>query len=161
MAQPPSSRGCRLQWMASESGPQIVWPTAEQVRNGLARLEKYLPFWKISPALFVSKPRLGLIVALRSFEHDARYFTLSLKIEEALVAPPNFDIADPVPVSCVWNQPYLSLSPGGIHAPYGFSLHFGTEGVQCARELTAQFGPHVDGETLLPLLKGCFPPKSP
>jgi hypothetical protein len=43
----------------SESGLQIVWPTAQEVQNGLARIEKYLPVWKQGPGLYVNKPSFG------------------------------------------------------------------------------------------------------
>jgi hypothetical protein len=140
-----------------ESALRIIWPTRAEMRKGLARIEKLLPFWKLSPALLVIKPELGLIVALQSLRHDKHGFVLSLKVDQALVAPPDFDTESPITLECVWNQPYLSMAINYISAPYGFYLHFGIEGVQRARELSASIGEKgVRSEMMLGLLRGCF-----
>lgn len=103
----------------------------------LADIERYAPCWKASPAYLVIKPDLGLIVSLENIEHDERYFVLTLAVEEAIVAPEGFDPRIPIKLTCVWNQPYMSLGAHLISAPYSFRLEFGAQGVQRIRESTA------------------------
>jgi hypothetical protein len=141
-----------------ESALKIIWPSKAEVRDGLAKIEEYLPFWKTNPALLVIKPELGLIVGLQSLEHDERGFTLVCGVEQALVAPPGFETGTPINLDCVWNQPYLSMAATRITAPYGFYLHFGVEGVERARALSAIFVRRggTKSEMLLAELKRCF-----
>jgi hypothetical protein len=128
------------------------------MREGLAKIEEYLSFWKTNPALLVIKPELGLIVTLQSLEHDKRGFTLICGVEQALVAPPGFETGTPITLDCVWNQPYLSMAVDRISAPYSFYLHFGVEGVPRARALSETFTRHGDtnSERLLGDLRHCF-----
>jgi hypothetical protein len=141
-----------------ESDLKIIWPSKAEMRAGLAKIEEYLPFWKIKPALLVIKPELGLIVTLQSIEHDKNGFTMVCGVEQALVAPPGFDTATPVTLECVWNQPYLSMAGDRISAPYNFYLHFGVEGVQRAKEMSATYFRRggTDGKRLLGGLRSCF-----
>jgi hypothetical protein len=143
---------------------QIVWPTRTQREVGLAALSRYLPTWKASPALLVIKPNHALIVSISNHQHDDHGFQLVLAVSEALVAPDNFDISSPIRVGCVWNQPYMSMDAEGISAPYSFSLQFGAEGVQRAREasielrreLSVAVGTDDYNSLVLGCLKGCF-----
>jgi hypothetical protein len=153
--------------MASDEPPavitepvEIVWPTKEQREKRLAEIQRYAPDWRASPALLIIKPHLGVIVSLQSIEHDEHYFALRLAVEETIAAPDDFDPTTPVLLTCVWNQPYLSLSPNGISAPYSFRLHFGAQGVQHVRELSGmKFFAAVKKTELLPgILSACFSP---
>lgn len=137
---------------------QIVWPTIQQMEEGLVAIKRYEPVWRASPALLVIKPRLGLIVSLKQVEHDERYFVLAIAVQEAIVAPDGFDPHIPVTLRCVWNQPYLSLGVDHISAPYSFYLHFGAQGVQRARDFSATklFGKLRNSPALLGLLRSCF-----
>jgi hypothetical protein len=140
-----------------ESALRIIWPTRAEMRKGLARIENFLPSWKVNPALLVIKPQLGLIVALQSLKHDKHGFALGLKVDQALVAPPGFETRSPMTLECVWNQPYLSMAIDYISAPYNFYLHFGIEGVQRARELNASIRDKgVSSEMMPGLLRSCF-----
>jgi hypothetical protein len=139
---------------------QIVWPTKEQMEKRLAEIERYSAFWKVSPALLVIKPHLGLIVSLENIKHDERHFALAIAVHEAIVAPKGFDTQTPITLKCVWNQPYMSLGADVISAPYSFCLHFGAEGVQRAREFskTGFFDKLRDSPILLGILGACFQP---
>jgi hypothetical protein len=139
---------------------QIIWPTKEEREKGLAAIERYAPLWKASPALLVIKPHLGLIVFLENIEHDEHYFALTIAVKETIVAPEGFDAQTPITLRCVWNQPYMSLCPDSISAPYSFYLHFGAQGVQRVRELSATrlFDTASNSRTALGLLRGCFQP---
>lgn len=139
---------------------QIVWPTKEQMEKRLAEIERYAPHWKESPALLVIKPELGLIVSLENIEHDERHFTLTLAVKEAIVAPEGFDAQIPIVLECTWNQPYMSLGADSISAAYCFYLHFGAQGVQRAREVSAKKLSYKPGCTpdLLVRLRDCFDP---
>lgn len=112
----------------------IVRPKAQEIEKGLARLEKYLPFWKETPGLLVIKPDLGLIVSVLSSTHDNMGFLLRLAVQEKLIAPPDFDLAE-LDVGCGWNQPYVSFNETRLSAPYSFYLHFGSAGVARAHKL--------------------------
>jgi hypothetical protein len=114
---------------------RIVWPTREQRGKGLATIEEYAPFWGANPAVLGIKPKHALIVWLREIKHDEHYFQLVLSVEEALVAPRDFDSGKPIALTCVWNQPYLCLNREQITAPYSFYLYFGAAGVQRVREM--------------------------
>jgi len=143
----------------------IIEPAAEEAAKGLADLETCLPYWKESPGLLVIKPTLGLIVTVLSSEHDRMGFTLRLAVEEKLAAPAAFDRSE-VKVSCVWNQPYLRFRRSEISAPYSFYLHFGSEGVARARELTSSLHAENAGtldraQFSLGLLRACFRPDAP
>src|ERR1700733_5809600 len=111
-----------------ESALKIIWPSKAEMREGLAKIEEYLPFWKTNPALLMMGQELAVIVALRSVEHEKRGLTLICGVEQALVAPPGFEPETPITLDCVWNQPYLSMAGALISAPYHFYLHFGVEG---------------------------------
>jgi hypothetical protein len=142
-----------------ESELKIIWPSQADMRDGLTKVEGYLPFWKANPALLVIKPELGLIVTLQSLTHDERGFKLVCGVEQALVAPPGFEATTPIALDCAWNQPYLSLAVDRISAPYCFYLHFGVEGVQRARAFSAIVGVRRGGragEMLLGVLRSCF-----
>jgi hypothetical protein len=116
---------------------QFVLPTKEQIEKRLAELERYAPGWKASPAYLFLKPDRGLIVSFQHFKHDELYFYLTFAVEEAIIAPEGFDPQIPITLTCVWNQPYLSLGAGCINAAYCFRLEFGAQGVQRIREFTA------------------------
>jgi len=136
---------------------QIIWPTKEQMEKGLAEIERHAPFWKATPALLVIKPHLGVIVSLKNIEHDERHFTLSVAVEETIVAPKGLDAQFPITLKNVWNQPYLSMDSHCISAPYGYYLHFGDEGVQRVRKLSAELSDkQKNGPFTLGLLRGCF-----
>lgn len=123
----------------------------------LAEIERHAPLWKATPALLVIKPHLGLIVSLKNIEHDERYFTLSLAVEETIVAPEGFDAQIPITLKNVWNQPYLSMDPRAISAPYCYYLHFGDEGVQRVRKFGAKLSDkQKNGPFTLGLLRSCF-----
>jgi hypothetical protein len=143
----------------------LVEPTAEEAVKGLADLESCLPYWKESPALLVIKPTLGLIVTVLDSEHDRMGFAIRLAVQERLAAPPAFDLTE-IKVACIWNQPYLSFHRSKISAPYSFYLHFGSEGVARARELTRSFhaenaGTPAQAQVAVTLLRGCFRPHAP
>jgi hypothetical protein len=139
---------------------QIVWPEKEEMEKGLAAVERYAPLWKASPALLVIKPYLGLIVSLENIKHDKRYFSLTIAVEEAIIAPKSFDAQNPITLTCVWNQPYMSLGADSISAPYSFYLHFGAHGVQRVREFSATrfFDTLRNDPMLIGLLRACFQP---
>jgi hypothetical protein len=139
---------------------QIVFPTKEEMERGLAEIQRYAPMWKANPALLVIKPQLGLIVSLKNIQYDEHSFALTLALEGAVVAPEGFVAPVPLKVTCVWNQPYLFLYPGGIDALYSFNLHFGAQGVQRVRELTAMrfFEKLRDSPMVLGYLRACFQP---
>lgn len=144
----------------STESVQVVWPTKEQIEKRLAEIERYAPHWKENPALLLIKPELGLIVSLENIEHDERYFTLTLAVEEAIVAPEGFDAQVPIALKCVWNQPYMSLGADSISAAYSFYLHFGAQGVQRVREVSAtkRFDKLRNSPDLLVRLRDCFDP---
>jgi hypothetical protein len=137
---------------------QIVWPTKEEVEKGLAKIERYESIWKATPALLVIKPHLGLIVSLENIKHDEHYFALTIAVEKPIVAPEGFDAQNLITLKCVWNQPYISLGADLISAPYSFYLHFGAQGVQRARELSAMksFDKLRNNPMQLGLLRSCF-----
>ncbi len=139
---------------------EIAWPTKEEIEQGVAQVQRYSPVWIATPALLVIKPHLGLIVSVKQIEYDDRFLTLKLALDQTIVAPEEFRAQDPIQLQCVWNQPYLHLARNSIFAPYCFSLHFGVEGVQHVRSLTAT-GAFEDRESsgmMLGLLRRCFDP---
>jgi hypothetical protein len=140
---------------------KIVWPTKKQMEEGLADLERCLPTWMASPALLVIKPELGLIVSVEQVLHDDTGFELTFRLVEALVAPSDFHPPEPIKLACIWNQPYMSIHPELINAPYSFYLHFGAEGLQRAREMHASLGAAATSKNpmLLGLLRSCFTPR--
>ena len=143
----------------TESDFEIIRPTRAEMDEGLAKIDKYLPHWRSNPALLLIKPHLGLIVAFQSLEYDEEGFVLTCQVDRPLLAPPDFDPATPIRLACACNQPYLSVANNLISAPYGFYLHFGTEGVQCARELPAAIrDAEQSSEGLLGLYRCCFSP---
>ena len=145
-------------WQESAVSFEIVWPTREQVERGLAEVERYARVWKSEPALLVIKPLLGLIVSLREISQDDHLFTLTLAVEQALVAQEDFNELEPVSLSCVWNQPYMHLSADVIFAPYSFSLHFGARGVERVVGLSkTKFFRDLKTTGYLPaMMRGCF-----
>jgi hypothetical protein len=134
----------------------IVQPTQEEADDGLRRVQGCIAAWKASPALFVEKPEIGVIVSFQSVAYDDHGFALKLAVIHVLVAPTRFDANKPIEVSCVWNQPYMSFDNQGINAPYCFYLHFGAEGVRRARELWSSLSESTKQPPPLGLLRGCF-----
>ena len=149
---------------ASTEVGQIVWPTTEERDRGRAEIERFSSVWKASPALLIIKPDLGVVVSLKDIAHDERYFTLTLEVEETIVAPDGFDPQAPIELRCVWNQPYLSVVSDCINAPYCFRLHFGAQGVRNVREFAATKlfrtlkDSSKDSSIIAGLLSGCFVP---
>jgi hypothetical protein len=139
---------------------KIVWPSKKDMERGLADLESCIPTWMATPALLVIKPELALVVSVQQVVHDESGFVLIARVDEALVAPPDFKPADPIKLGCVWNQPYMSIHADLINAPYSSYLHFGAEGVKRAREMHAKLGAAatVENPFLLGLLRSCFTP---
>jgi hypothetical protein len=92
--------------------------------------------------------------------HDDFGFALIGRVDEALVAPPDFDSANPIELTCGWNQPYMWFDADGIDAHFSFYLLFGAEGVKQTRELLADLGVVATNAypVLLPLLRSCFDP---
>jgi hypothetical protein len=135
----------------------IVRPTPQEVAEGVARLELDIQHWRENPALLIVKPELALIVSVIDHETDDNGFRLRLAIMERLLAPPEFNIPS-MDVECGWNQPYMSFNRDGIHAPYSFSLYFGKQGVDRAREAFHLKMARVTRETPFDfaLLRWCF-----
>jgi hypothetical protein len=102
-----------------KSGIRILLPTKQEMDEGLAEVKRCHPFWKANPAFLVIKPDPGLIVSLQNLVHDDRGFTLTCKVDQTLVAPPDFD-ENNITLSCGWNQPYVSLNDDRISAPCAF-----------------------------------------
>lgn len=138
----------------------IVRPSNEERKARLTEIERYSPFWKARPALLVIKPDLALSVSLKNIDDDENYFWLILAVEETIVAPDQFIPEVPMILRCVWNQPYLSLNADLISAPYAFYLHFGSEGVQHVRELSANrvFKEFRSKPGTVGILRSCFSP---
>jgi hypothetical protein len=136
-----------------------VWPTNAEREKGLAVIERYAHRWKATPGLLIEKPYVGVVVSLQAIGHDEHYFALTLAVEDAIVAPKDFDAKAPLRLGCVWNQPYKSLSAGGISAPYCFYLYFAPHGVQQLAQFrtTKVFDALKDHpELLLRMLRVCF-----
>jgi hypothetical protein len=140
----------------ADQSAKIIWPTKEEFDRGVTDLRRYIPVWKASLALLVIKPKLGLIVSLRQVETDERGFRIVLEVVEAMVAPPDFERQKPITLACVWNQPYLSFNVHDISAPYSFYLHFGSAGVQRAREMMVTLAGDTNNPFVLGRLRSCF-----
>ena len=99
-----------------------------------------------------------MVVCLDSIKHDERYFALGLAVEEVIVAPEGFEEKVPITLKCVWNHPYMSMGADLISAPYSFYLHFGAQGVQRVRELSATrfFDKLRDSPMALGVLRASF-----
>ena len=125
--------------MSNETPPdsniaKLLYPAEEEIAAGRAKLEACLPHWRTTPALFMSKPPLVVIVTVRSHSHDRSGFTLRLHADQTLVTTGGEDLED-YDVGCMWNQPYMYFDENIISAPYSFTLYFGAEGVANAREV--------------------------
>jgi hypothetical protein len=132
-------------------GAEIVLPAEREVVDGLATLKKCLPHWLANPALLVIKPNLGLVVSVVNSTYDQMGFSLSLGVEEKLIAPRSFDSSE-IQVGCGWNQPYMNFDESEIWASYCFSLHFGAEGVSAARAFSKDRNALTG--VMLPALRG-------
>ena len=137
---------------------KIVWPTEQEMSEGMATVRKCLPFWRGNPAYLLIKPNLGLIVSLQNFEFDTRYFALTFSVDDVIIEPAGFDRREPMRLEFVWNQPYMWISAEEISAPYHCGLHFGAQGVQNIRKLRATrfFEQLKNTPLLLGFLRGCF-----
>ena len=135
---------------------EIVWPTAEEISEGYANLQTCWPTWKANLGLLVtSEDDLGLVVSAIDYAHDDSGFAVRLAVIERIVTPPDFEEEEYV-VACGWNQPYLSVTPDGISAPYAFYLHFEDAGVERARELNKHFCEIAGGLPGPRMLRSCF-----
>jgi hypothetical protein len=140
---------------------ELVWPTAEEVKEGYANLQICWPIWKANLGFMVtSEDDLGLVVSAIDYTHDDFGFAVRLAVIEKIVAPPDFE-GHEYEVACGWNQPYLSVNPDGISAPYSFYLPFGNAGVERARELNRYLREKFGGLSRPRMLRSCFGPRGP
>lgn len=107
----------------TETVATVVHPSEAEAASGREKLQQCVSMWKANPALFLAKyPEQALILSLQDVLTDAWGFRLILTVDEALLTPGGKDSPDPMQLTCVWNQPYMSFHAGEVSAPYCFRL---------------------------------------
>jgi serine/threonine protein kinase/tetratricopeptide (TPR) repeat protein len=123
--------------MQSPDTSTIAAQPAEQTDVRPGGLQRFIPVWKITPALFTKPPNIALIVRVVEVSTSEEEFTITLAVQEVLMAPEGFDPSKVIEASARRSQPNLDFHENGVHVPSAFSLQFGSEGVDYARHLAA------------------------